>query len=256
MIEKIKTIAWFIRKPQYLAQIRQVLKRKKNSSKENSREDALLWCKSNCISQNEALEILTGKENFESLDLIFPKTMTYANQQVQACPVTMGGEGAISFLYHLAKATESKRIIETGVAYGWSSLAILLAVKDIDEAKLISNDMPYIKMNNDDYVGCVIPIELKNKWELQRLPDVVGIPKAIKKYNNKIDLCHYDSDKSYTGRMFAYPLLWNALADTGIFITDDIQDNVGFKDFCSQRNLSPIIVEHLGKYVGLVRKSK
>ena len=38
--------------------------------------------------------------------------------------------------------------------------------------------MPYIKMNNDDYVGCIISDELKQNWILQRLPDVNGIPKA------------------------------------------------------------------------------
>ncbi len=66
-------------------------------------------------------------------------------------------------------------------------------------------------MGNDDYVGCVIPENLKSKWELQRLPDVKGIPLALKKFDNTIDFCHYDSDKSYTGRMWASPLLWNAL---------------------------------------------
>ena len=100
--------------------------------------------------------------------------------------------------------------METGVAYGWSSLAILLAIKDSKDAKLISNDMPYVNMGNDDYVGCVISNKLKYKWELQRLPDVRGIPLALKKFKNIIDLCLYDSDKSYTaecGQLLYYGVL-------------------------------------------------
>ena len=70
----------------------------------------------------------------------------------------------------------------------------------------------------------------------------------------KAFLCHYDSDKSYTGRIFAYPLLWNALQKNGIFISDDIQDNIAFIEFCEQVNKKPIVIEHLGKYVGLIKK--
>ncbi len=63
----------------------------------------------------------------------------------ESCPVKMGGEGAITFIYHLVKNSKAKKLLETGVAYGWSSLAILLAIKDEENAFLISNDMPYIK---------------------------------------------------------------------------------------------------------------
>ncbi len=69
----------------------------------------------------------------------------------------MGGEGAISFLCHLVKEKKIQKIIETGSAYDWSSLAILLAIKDSENALLIRNDIPYIRMNNDDYVVCVFP---------------------------------------------------------------------------------------------------
>jgi len=254
MLEKFKTILWFIKKPQYIAQIRQVLRRKNNEQKENTLKEATQWCVDNVISQEDALKKLGIEIKFKELQDLFQSEIKYAKEKMDNCPVKMGGEGAISFLYYLTKETKANKIIETGVAYGWSSLAILLAIKNNKEAKLISNDMPYIKMNNDDYVACVIPENLKENWVLQRLPDVKGIPKAIKALDGKIDLCHYDSDKSYTGRIFAYPLLWNALQKNGIFISDDIQDNIAFIEFCEQVNKKPIVIEHLGKYVGLIKK--
>ena len=250
----LKTAFWFLKKPHYIPQIFQVLKRNKNKHLENSREESLSWCKENCVSQEVALQQILNIKDHENLTSLFPNEIKDAKNKADNCPVKMGGEGAISFLYHLVKESKSKSIIETGVAYGWSSLAILLAIKDTDNALLISNDMPYIKMNNDDYVGCVIPEELKGKWELQREADIKGIPLALKKVNNNIDLCHYDSDKSYTGRMFAYPLLWRALSKRGIFISDDIQDNIAFKEFCEAVNHTPIIIEHLDKYVGILMK--
>jgi hypothetical protein len=130
----------------------------------------------------------------------------------------------------------------------------LLAIKEHKDAVLISNDMPYINMGNEDYVGCIIPEKLRSKWELQRLPDVKGILLALKKLNNSIDFCHYDSDKSYTGRMWASPLLWNALIEGGFFVADDINDNLAFRHFSESINRTPVIIEHLGKYVGVIIK--
>jgi len=254
MSKTIESIIWFLKNPKYIPQIFQILKRKKNKTLENTSEEATQWCKENSISQKKALKLLVDLDDFEDLTHLFPKDMKEAQDQANNCPVNMGGEGATSFIYHIVKKLECKNVIETGVAYGWSSLAILLGIKDINKAKLISNDMPYIKMDNEDFVGCVIPDNLKFKWELQRQPDIKGIPIAMKKFNNSIDLCHYDSDKSYTGRMWASPILWNSLNKGGIFIADDINDNIAFKHFCQSVDREPVIIEHLGKYVGIIKK--
>ena len=251
---KIDSVIWFLKNPQYIPQIFQILKSKKNDHLENTRLESTNWCKQNCVGQEEALIRLFGKNPFNSLDVLYSEEIKKAQNIVADCPVNMGGEGAISFLYHIVNEVNPKTILETGVAYGWSSLAILLAIKDFDNALLISNDMPYIKMNNEDYVGCVVPENLKSKWQLQRLPDIKGIPLALKKFNNSIDLCHYDSDKSYTGRMWSSPILWKALKVGGLFISDDINDNLAFKHFCKSVDRKPIIIEHLGKYVGIIQK--
>ena len=70
----------------------------------------------------------------------------------------------------------------------------------------------------------------------------------------KIDLCHYDSDKSWWGRNFAYPILWKALNPNGLFISDDIQDNLYFSNFVEKNFLKFAVVEFEGKYIGLIRK--
>lgn len=253
-MSKLKTAFWFIRNPKYFPQIFQVLKRKKNKAKENSRRASLNWCKENLKSQDEVLKELFDNQTFLPFHKTHQHDFYQAKEKQNACPVEMGGEGATSFLYHIVKNGACKNIIETGVAYGWSSLVILMAIKENGTGKLISNDMPYIKMNNEDYVGTIVPDSLKKNWDLQRAPDIKGIPKALKKFNNKIDLCHYDSDKSYTGRMFAYPLLWEALEPGGFFISDDIQDNVAFKEFAESKQEKVYVIEHQSKYVGIIRK--
>lgn len=253
-MSKLTTAFWFIKNPKYIPQVFQVLKRKRNKGLENTGEEATYWCKENCIGQHEALRKLIDMNPSKELVDLFPDEIKEAENIAVISPVKMGGRGATTFIYYLVKESNAQKIIETGVAYGWSSLSILLAIKDSKEARLISNDMPYVSMNNEDYVGCIIPQNLKNKWELQRLPDVKGIPLALKKLNNTIDFCHYDSDKSYTGRMWATPLLWNALNKNGFLVADDINDNLAFKHFCESVNRTPVIIEYLEKYVGVIVK--
>jgi len=251
---KIETLLWFFRNPQYLPQIFQYSKRFRYSHLENSREESTAWCSENSIENSKALKAVGIQHAYQKIETIFPSIMKQATEKASTVEVQMGGEGELSLLYHLCIGFKVKKVIESGVAYGWSSLAILLAIKDTEGATLISNDMPYVKMDNEDFVGVVVPNEYRNKWELQRSPDISGLPKAFKKMKGSIDLFHYDSDKSYVGRMWASKLIWKHLKPGGLFISDDINDNLAFKHFSENVDRKPIIVEHLGKYVGIIIK--
>ena len=67
-------------------------------------------------------------------------------------------------------------------------------------------------------------------------------------------LCHYDTDKSYWGRKWAYPKLWGSLKSGGVFISDDIQDNFAFKEFVEEKGVIFSVIESQGKYVGIFTK--
>ena len=72
--------------------------------------------------------------------------------------------------------------------------------------------------------------------------------------NGPVDLCHYDSDKSYYGRVYGYPLLWDSLKEGGIFISDDIQDNLAFKELVERKKTKFAVTEYEGKYIGITLK--
>ena len=115
-----------------------------------------------------------------------------------------GGQGNLSLNYSIAKNIDAKNIIETGVAYGWSSLAILTHLDLSKIGTLTSIDMPFWGTQDEDKIGCVIPKRFFKYWKLIRLPDRDAVPKVIKK-NANFDLCHYDSDKSYGGKIGLFP---------------------------------------------------
>lgn len=256
MFEKIKTLVWFLKRPSFYHHATNLILRKfkKNYDSPFFLNSATAWAKSNAVSASQALEKLELKKEGEEFPRIKESLLEEASILALDSKVKMGGSGDLHLIYAATKLINAKRAIETGVAYGWSSLAILSGLETGNSSKLISIDMPYPKMNNEDFVGIVIPKEFRKNWKLFREPDKKGIEKAISTLVN-IDICHYDSDKSYFGRCYGYPLLWNALVEGGVFISDDIQDNLAFKEFIEAKKVNFAVTEYKGKYIGIARKA-
>ena len=209
------------------------------------------WAMKNAISYVDALKKLGLKGDAVGLDL---NSIERGHKLATKSNVNMGGSGHIHLLYDCVRLLKANKVVETGVAYGWSSMAILTALSDLKDGKLYSVDMPYPRKNNEKYVGIVIPANLKKNWFLVRKPDRPGLMDALKKAGEKIDLCHYDSDKSWWGRHYAYPILWKSLRSGGLFISDDIQDNLYFSEFVKDKSYKYAVVEFEGKFIGLIRK--
>ena len=245
MKDKINTIFWYIKKG-YFLQLLNILKRSKN---EDTRSEATQWCRENAVTELEALQNfgINSKEGIEE------KYLEYAYFEHKKCSTPMGGPGSMVLLHNICKYFQPKNVLETGVAYGWSTLSILSALKN-NNGQLISVDMPYPKMDNEDNVGCVVHPLLRSNWTLIRKPDIIGLPFALKKLG-KIDLCHYDSDKSYRGRKWAQKKIWKSLNTNGIYIEDDINDNIAFQEFSVALGVDPIIVKCDNKFLGLIVKS-
>ena len=99
----------------------------------------------------------------------------------------------------------------------------------------------------------VIRLYLKKNWKFYGIPDRLILKKIFLKYN-KFDLCHYDSDKSYFGRMFSYKIIWKHLSHKGILISDDINDNFAFLDFAKFLKKKYYIFKYKTKYIGIIVK--
>ena len=220
----------------------------------DSKAEARAWCASMAIDTTVAIRQLGGDEALgQPLASRFPDAYAHANQQQADCPAEMGGAGNGRLLYALAAHLGATQVVETGVAYGWSSLAILLSLRDRPDARLFSVDLPYFHRRNDAWVGCVISPELLAQWRLYRMADREGLPRALRAAG-RIDLAHYDSDKSVAGRAWAYPRLWAALRPGGILVSDDIGDNVAFRDFSAHTGAETIVVGEDNKYQGILVK--
>lgn len=253
MLNKILIIIWFIKRPTYYRHFFSLIKRKflLNHDSDLNRTEAIKWARNKSVSYPDALKKLNLKGDIFDLD---DKTINEACKLKNKSSTKMGGSGHINLIYNCVRLLNARTVLETGVAYGWSSLSILKALSELKKGKLVSIDMPYPIKNNESEVGIVVPKYLKKNWVLIRKPDNPGIIEALNILGGKIDLCHYDSDKSWWGRNFAFPILWKALNSNGLFISDDIQDNLYFSYFVEKNFLKFAVVEFEGKYIGLIRK--
>jgi predicted O-methyltransferase YrrM len=223
------------------------------AAKEAARRDGEIWCEARAVDGAETLQRLGIAMPLVNLDRRFTQAMAAARDRAAACPMALGGPGNLDLLYSLCEAIEARRVVETGVAYGWSSLAILLSLQSRSDARLFSIDLPYFKYRNDRWVGVVVPPELRSAWTLYRMADREGLPRALRAAG-QVDLVHYDSDKSVEGRLFAYPLMWQSLRAGGIFVSDDVNDNLAFRDFSAEVGLDPVVVRNGNKHQGLLVK--
>ncbi len=185
--------------------------------------------------QNDLLEIksdLSGKMKKINMDL--------------------GGGGSVELLYFLVRHVRPSIVVETGVAAGYSSYSILCALEKNQNGNLFSSDFPYFRIKNpEQYIGILVPEYLKKRWSLY----VDGDKKNLKKISdqiNKIDIFHYDSDKSYDGRKKSFDLLRNKLLNSWI-IMDDIQDNSYFYDILNLINKNYYVIKYENKWIGLIQ---
>lgn len=191
---------------------------------------------------------------WEEAELASIKLKQEADMILRDIPVDLGGGGAHPLLYFLVRRHQPTIIFETGVAAGWSSASIISACEKNKVGMLFSSDFPYFRLANpEQYIGILVSSARRASWHLDMRGDATAIPHFLSILENRrIDLLHYDSDKSYSGREFVLNQLAPHLADDAVLIIDDIQDNLQFKDFVTKRRLSFEVFEFEGKFIGLV----
>ena len=248
-----KTLVGYIQRPDLYPELgRKIIKNIFNrNSAFKGREKTNLWASQRAVSQEEAIKILFGKEAVHFANR-YRTIYDEALKKQEECPIKMGGAGALELIYEACEYTQAKTVVETGVAYGWSSLAALISLQKRN-GTLYSSDMPYLGQNGDQYVGYIVPENLKANWKLFRHADKESLPKILAEVQ-EIDVVHYDSDKAYEGMFWAYNELYPRLRKGGVFISDDINDNSAFQDFCEKNGIEPTVVDFEGKYVGIFVK--
>ena len=123
------------------------------------------------------------------------------------------------------------------MAAGYSSYAFLEAINKNDVGKLFSSDFPYFRLKNpEQYIGIVVPDNLKKNWRLETLGDDKNI-EIYKKEFKKIDLLFYDSDKRYSSKRKFFKKITNYINENTIIIIDDLHNDSFFFEYIEERGI-------------------
>jgi hypothetical protein len=108
---------------------------KEKSNLNETKKEACQWCSKFAVETDTALLKIVGKEKCISIEEIYPDVFAYAHQKYESCPVHMGGGSNINLIYWITEICEAEKVVETGVAFGWSSLAFLLSLQKRTESQ-------------------------------------------------------------------------------------------------------------------------
>ena len=230
------------------------------------RAAALAWRRERAAPPGELAERLPLPFTLTDVRARFPDVFREARERVDACPleefggVVNGGAANVDLLYSLARALGARTVVETGVAFGWSTLALLLAIGDREGAHVFSTDLPHCFnapqrrwRDGDEWVGAAAPHTLRERWTLYVMADREGLPRALRAAG-PVDLAHYDSDKSLENCAFGYATLWDSLREGGALVAAAVDRNLAFRRFAEEVGGSPVIVEGDGNCSGILFK--
>jgi len=217
----------------------------------NSERDAVAaWCSAKAESWPAFAEAM-NPVLWEETERVCAGIARDAQAKLDRLGVDLGGPGHYPLLYFLTRHLRPQTVVETGVSAGWSSQAILTALAKNGDGRLFSSDFPYFRLKDPErYVGCVVDDHLKDRWRLLIDGDKNNLP-LIARQTESIDLFHYDSDKTFSGREFAWRCVKERLSPRAVVLFDDIQDNFHFRDLVASCGWPYRVFAFSGKYAGM-----
>jgi predicted O-methyltransferase YrrM len=148
-------------------------------------------------------------------------------------------------LYSLIRAHRPTVVLETGVADGFSSFAILSALEANGEGHLHSIDI-----RSD--VGVLVPRQLEGRWTLHVIDDqeLERSTKETLSAMPSIDFYYHDSGHSYLWQAFEYATVARKMTGGGVFLSDDIDWSYAFIDHCTTIRQKPTLMLDKRKVIG------
>jgi hypothetical protein len=142
-----------------------------------------------------------------------------------------GEPGFVRAIWHFVRHLRPVRIVETGVARGFTSRAVLEALQRNGVGHLWSIDLPpALKPELHGQVGAAVSDSLRHRWSYIKGSSTQRLPGLLSQLG-QIDLFIHDSRHTERNVRFELDRAWAALRPGGALLVDDIDLNWGFSSF-------------------------
>lgn len=195
----------------------------------------------------ERIGVDAGMPGHESLLAIEAIEKEFAASEATAALVGHDADPAfLEAVWCAAHDRRPARIVETGVARGLTTRAILSACREND-FHLWSIDLPPILEPNSTRYARNVARAAGDRWTYLRGASRRLLPRLLPRIQ-PIDLFIHDSSHTYRNTLFELTCAWSALAADGILLADDVDTSSALRDFESRFRPSEVIVgEHASK---------
>jgi predicted O-methyltransferase YrrM len=144
-----------------------------------------------------------------------------------------GDFGLGRLCYMLARVTRPSSVVETGVCYGVTSAFLLQAIRVNGNGCLHSIDFPPLGRSGDEFVGRLVPEQLRSYWRLHRGRSVDLLPGLVRELR-QIDFFLHDSLHTYRNMHHEFEIMTPFLGPQAVVVADDVQGNSAFMDWVSR----------------------
>lgn len=150
-----------------------------------------------------------------------------------------------SVMYLITKLTQPDTIVETGGAFGKSTVYFLQALEENGKGVLYTLDLHPDKVGKYIWwpVGqpsCfLVPSCLRHRHHLILGDAKETLPRLLQELGT-IDVFQHDSDHSYEHMLFEYRTAWPYLKPGGVLLSDDIRNHSAFVEFSQEVGRPPI----------------
>lgn len=139
--------------------------------------------------------------------------------------------------YVAARSLRAQVIVETGVCYGVTSAYLLQAIEVNRKGCLHSIDLPPLAKNAREFVGSLVPNELRQPWTLH-FGSSRRLLGPLLAQLSEIDLFVHDSLHTYENMRREFAEAWCALRAGGVLISDDVEGNSAFLELTRSSDVS------------------
>jgi hypothetical protein len=141
----------------------------------------------------------------------------------------------------VTKHLQPDRVVETGVARGLSSAAILQAMHENQRGHLYSVDLPPLRDGWGAQAAIAINPSLAERWTYIRGATRRRLPGLLEQLQC-IDVFIHDSLHTYRTMRFELDTAWRRLRKGGVLVADDIESNLAFEELSSATHAPSIVV--------------
>lgn len=154
-------------------------------------------------------------------------------------PLTYSADATFSrLIYVVCRALEPDTVLETGVAYGVTSAAVLAALQKNGNGVLHSIDLPPLGDGATlPLIGCMIPPGLKGRWCLHLGSSKRVLWRLLAGHARRVGVFIHDSADIYRVQQMELRAVWPHLAPSFAIIANGIHSTPAFAEFVEEKHV-------------------